>query len=263
MSDLQEMRARMRESRAAAPAVSSGEGFRIPFGVVAVAAVAVGFAIVTVTPKFYSVQPTATLPAFQETKARSDEAGAAAPVVDITPINADYAGKSPEEAANLADAVCAQRVAAAKAQPKLTADDSGGAKIAAENVRLSCFLAEGPARFCIASHRRRATADIINYFKGIEYANASVGMMQKAIARPMAPPRGQAASPGQAAGSVQFGPDPRVVEEIENLLRAGYLAQGNRDDILTNVPRPYKERFARVVGNRVPCPEKPWWQVWK
>lgn len=259
MSDLQEMRARMRETRVAAPAVSSGEGFRIPFGVVAVAAVAVGFAIVTVTPKFYSVQRTATLPAFQETKARSDEPAAASAPVDTTPINADYAGKSPEEAASLADAVCAQRVAAAKAQPKLMADGSGGSKIAAENVRLSCFLAEGTARFCIASHRRRATADIINYFKGIEYANASVGVMQKAIARPMAPPSGQAAP----AGNVQFGPDPRVVEEIEGLLRAGYLAQGNRDDILTNVPRPYKERFARVVGSRVPCPEKPWWQIWK
>src|SRR5689334_17695596 len=113
MSDLQDMRARMRETRSA-PSVSGGEGFRIPFGVVAVAAVAVGFAVVTVTPKFYSVQRTATLPAFQETKAHGDEpAATSAPVVDMTPINADYTGKSPEEAASLADAVCAQRVAAA------------------------------------------------------------------------------------------------------------------------------------------------------
>jgi len=263
MTDLQDMRARMRDTRSAAPTVSSGgQGFRIPFGIVAVAAVAIGFAIVTVTPKFYSVQRTATLPAFHETKARSggdEPAAAPASAVDMTPIKADYAGKSPEEAASLADAVCAQRVAAARAQPKLRSHDAGGSKIAAENVRLSCFLAEGPARFCIPSHRRKATADIINYFKGLDYANASVGVMRNAVARPMGPPSGQA----MPAGNVRLVPDPQVVAEIEGLLRAGYIAQGNRDDILTNVPHPYKERFAGIVGNRVPCPEKPWWQVWR
>src|SRR5581483_8723525 len=135
MSDMHDLRARVRETRAA-PAVSSGEGSRIPFGVVAVAAVAIGFAVVTVTPKLYSVQRTATLPAFKEAKARSEGEEPAAPstVVDTKPIQADYAGKSPEEAASPAAAVCAQRVAAAKAQPKPLSDDAGGTKIAAENV---------------------------------------------------------------------------------------------------------------------------------
>jgi hypothetical protein len=44
---------------------------------------------------------------------------------------------------------------------------------------------------------------------------------------------------------------------------AGYVAQGNRDDVLTNVPRFYKDRFGHIVGNKAPCPEKPWWAVWK
>ena len=272
MTDLQDMRARMRETRAASPvASSSGEGFRIPFGLVAVAAVAIGFAIVTVTPKFYSVQRTATLPAFhegiqprseQKTPRRCPHRQPAAPT--------RYAGKSAEEvsAGSPIRSVCARRARMhARMAPSSTAiaperearSYADGAKIAAENVRLSCFLAEGTARFCIPAHRRKATADIVNYFKGLDYANASVGVMRNAIARPMGPPSGPAAP----AANVRLGPDPQVVEEIEGLLRAGYIAQGNRDDILTNVPRPYKERFAGIVGNRVPCPEKPWWQVWK
>src|SRR5262249_36381903 len=148
---------RMRETRAA-PVVSQREGFKIPFGVVAAAAVGVGFVIVMMTPKFYSVQRTATLPAFKEVKERSSEEQAPVParaaLVEAAPIKADYAGKSPEEAAGIADAVCAQRVAAATAQPQQAArpapdDGAGGPKIAAENQKLSCFLSEGTARFCV------------------------------------------------------------------------------------------------------------------
>jgi len=265
MTDFQDMRARLRETRAA-PAVSSEEsGPKIPFGFVALGAVALGFVIVTLTPKLYSVQRTATLPAFSEVKPRVEEpAPAPAAAAVAPPVTADYAGRSPEEVAGLADAVCAQRVAAAKASPREAArvasdDGNGGVRIAAANERLHCFLSEGTARFCAASQRRKATADIINYFKGIEYANASVTAMRDAIARPMAPPGGDKA----AAGNVELAPDPGVVEAIEGLLRAGYLAQGYRDDILTNVPRTYKDRFGRIVGSRVPCPERPWWQVWK
>ena len=58
-------------------------------------------------------------------------------------------------------------------------------------------------------------------------------------------------------------PDPRVAEAIEGLMRAGYLNRGHREDIAANVPRDYKERFARIVGIKSPCPEPPWWAVWK
>jgi len=46
-------------------------------------------------------------------------------------------------------------------------------------------------------------------------------------------------------------------------MRAGYLNRGHREDIGANVPRAYKERFARVVGIKSPCPAPPWWAVWK
>jgi hypothetical protein len=262
MSDHQDMRGRLRESRAA-PTVSSGDGIKIPFGVFAIGAIAVGFGVVTLTPKLYSVQRTATLPAFKDAKARSEEAAPApAAVVVMAPIKADYAGKGADEVAAIADAVCAQRSAAAEAQPrqipKLPDDATGGQKFAAANDKLHCFLSEGAARFCSPVQRRKATADIISYFKGIEYANASVGAMQKA-ARPTAAPSAMA----NVTTDVQVAPDPRVLEAVDGLLLAGYIAQSNRDDLLANVPRVYKDRFGRIVGNRNPCPEKPWWQVWK
>jgi hypothetical protein len=263
MTDLQDMRARLRETRAT-PTVSSGDGIKIPFGIFAVGAIAVGFAVVTLTPKLYSVQRTAALPAFKDAKERGEEPmPAAAPVVPMTPIKADYVGKSADEIAGIADTVCAQRAAAAEAQPqqtlKLLDDSTGGPKLAAANDKLHCFLSEGMARFCSAPQRRKATADIISYFKGIEYANASVSAAQKVMARPSS-----AASGANAAlTNLQFAPDPRVVEAVDGLLLAGHIAQGNRDDLLGNVPRDYRDRFGRIVGNRNPCPEKPWWQVWK
>ena len=255
MTDPQDMRARLRESRVT-PTITSGDGFKIPFGIFAIGAIGVGFAVVTLTPRLYSVQRTATLPAFKDMKGRSEEpARAPAPVVVAVPIKADYAGKNADAIAGIADAVCAQRVAAIEAQetPQLLPGDAGGQKIAATNDKLHCFLSEGTARFCSPVQRRKATADIISYFKGIEYANASVGAVQKATAQAL----------NSSAANVQLAPDPRVIEAAEGLLRAGYIAQGNRDDLLTSIPRAYRDRLSPIVGNRNPCPEKPWWQIWK
>src|SRR5262249_15894989 len=110
MSDLHDLRAPIPESRPT-PSASTAEAVKVPLGVFAMGALALGFAVVTIPPKFSSVQRTAALPAFKEVKERSDASAAApAPVVEAPPIKADYADKSPEEVARLADAVCTQRV---------------------------------------------------------------------------------------------------------------------------------------------------------
>ena len=57
--------------------------------------------------------------------------------------------------------------------------------------------------------------------------------------------------------------EPRVIAAIEDLIRAGYLLKPQRDDIGTVAPRPIKERFAHIVGNKLPCPDPPWWAIWK
>ena len=50
---------------------------------------------------------------------------------------------------------------------------------------------------------------------------------------------------------------------LNRLIRAGYLLKPQRDDIGTSVPRPIKDRLDRIVGNKVHCPETPWWAFWR
>ena len=53
-------------------------------------------------------------------------------------------------------------------------EGGSGHKVTAADEKLHCLLTEVPARFCAPNQKRKATADIINYFKGIEYANTAV-----------------------------------------------------------------------------------------
>ena len=247
MTDIHDLRAQMREGRGARPVVVQGGGFKIPFGLVAGTAVALGFLLVLFTPKIYSVQRTAALPAFKDVKpepapvAAAPHPGAVVPPAAVKP---NYAGKGADEAARIADAVCEQRLTAAPQRGQ-----------AAVEAKLHCFLSEGTARFCTGSQARKATADIINYFKGIEYTNAAVVVAAKVAAMK---PSGEAAAVLNKAEI-----DPRVVEAIEGVIRAGYLTKANRDEIGANVPRELKDRFARIVGSTPPCPKPPWWAVWK
>ena len=128
---------------------------------------------------------------------------------------------------------------------------------AAVEAKLHCFLSEGTARFCTGGQARKATADIINYFKGIEYTNTAMAVAAK-MPGPFRSPSADTTQP-----PTPLTPDPRVAEAIEGLMRAGYLNRGHREDIGANVPRDYKERFARIVGIKSPCPAPPWWAVWK
>jgi hypothetical protein len=239
------MRARLQDARGH-QAVAGG-GFKIPFGLLAGVAVVAGFLLVLFMPKIYPVQRISALPAVKEARVRAEEP-VPAPVVAAPPIaivKADYAGKGADEAARIADAVCAQRASAAPQQGQ-----------AAVEAKLHCFLSEGTARFCLGSQARKATADIINYFKGIEYTNAALVVAAK---MPLRAPLNDAAT----QTPTMLTPDARVVEAAEGLMRAGYLNRGHREDIGANVPRAYKDRFARIVGIQSPCPAPPWWAVWK
>ena len=245
MTDVHDLRAQMREGRGSRPVAVQGGGFRIPFGLVAGAAVAVGFLLVVFTPKIYSVQRTAALPAFKEARQEPAASAAAAPtatVPAVAPVTSAYAGKSADEVGKIADAVCEQLL--------VNAPQRGQAAVEA---KLQCFLSQGTARFCNGTQARKATADIINYFKGIEYTNKAMAMAASMPFR----------SNDHVQPSTPLTPDPRVADAIEGLMRAGYLNRGHREDIAANVPRAYKERFARVVGIKPPCPAPPWWAIWK
>jgi hypothetical protein len=180
-----------------------------------------------------------------------------------------YAGKTPEEVVRLSDAVCEQRAQAVRdgvqPAPRSSAparnaqgrhqEGGNGHKITAADEKLHCFLTEAPARFCAPNQKRKVAADVINYFKGIEYTNAAVAVAAKVAAMKPDPARSPGGEP--VLNKAEF--DPRVVEAIEGLIRAGYLTKANRDEIGANVPRELKDRFARIVGSTPPCPKPPWW----
>ncbi len=199
-------------------------GNGLSFWIVTICAVAVGFTVVMFAPRLYTVQRTAALPDFRDAATRQATQPMHGP--DAAALAADatrYAGKSADEIGKIADLICAPRQV------------TGPASVAVQSEQLHCLLTEGPARYCSAIQRSRITAAIINHFRVVEHAS----VMSKIEV------------------------EPRVIAAVENLIRAGYLLKPQRDDIGTVAPRPIKERFARIVGNKLPCPDPPWWAIWK
>jgi hypothetical protein len=261
MTDIQDLRSRIREKTDYEPERSSG----LPFWLIAAVAVAAGFAAVMFAPRYFSGHGTAVV--YVETPR--------APVA-AAPAGAErYTGKNPDEVAKIADAICAPRAGSVllapingeEQSPKAKAEFdrakqmvTNGQNVTDTNERLACQLTEAPARYCSRGLRQKITAGIIDYVRGIENTNMSLRMYYTAQS---------AISLDQSRGRINpdalgaFAPDPRVIEGIEGLIRAGYLVKAQRDDIGTSVPRTIKERLDRVVGNKANCPEAPWWAFWR
>ena len=262
MADFQDLRARARET-AYEPEQSSG----LPFWLIAAGAGAAAFAAVMFAPRFFSGHSTGVV--YVEAP-RAPVAAAPAPAGAER-----YAGKSADDVAKIAEAVCAPQpgsnllapINGDSQSPKAKAEFdrakqmvANGQNVTDKNERLACQLTEAPARYCSPSLRQKITAGVIDYVRGIENTNMSLRMYFKAqSAITLDTSRGKV-NP-DALGV--FVPDPRVVEGVEGLIRAGYLLKPQRDDIGTSVPRQIKERLDRVVGNKAHCPETPWWAFWR
>jgi|ERR1041384_3932448 hypothetical protein len=263
MADFQDLRARAREAPYE-PERSSG----LPFWLIAAGAVAAGFAGVMFVPRFFSGGGTAVV---------YIEAPRAPPAAAPAHAGAErYAGKSPDEVAKIAEGVCARRAGSVllatingeERSPKAKAEFdrakqtvASGKNVTDQNERLACQLTEAPARYCSPSLRQKITAGVIDYVRGIENTNTSLRMYFSAQA---------AISLDQSRGRINpealgaFAPDPKVIDGVEGLIRAGYLLKPQRDDIGTSISRPNKERLDRVVSNRANCPEPPpWWAFWR
>jgi len=261
MADIHDLRARAREA-AYEPERSSG----LPFWLIAAGAGAATFAAVMFAPRFFGNHSTGAV--YVEAR----HAPAAAPT---TAAPDRYAGKSADEVASIADAICSPRAGSMLLGPINGEDQSpkakaeldrakqtvaGGKNVADQNDRLACQLTEAPARYCSRSLRQKITAGVIDYVRGIENTNMSLRMYFQAQA---------VISLDQSRGRINpdalgaFTPDPRVIDGVEGLIRAGYLMKPQRDDIGTSVARPIKERLDRIVGNKVHCPETPWWAFWR
>lgn len=263
MTDIQDLRSRIREKSDYEPERSSG----LPFWLIAAVAGAAAFAAVMFAPRFFSGHGTAVV--YVEAPRKPGAAPA--------PAGAErYAGKSPGEVAKIADGVCGQRAGSVLLAP-LTGEEqspkakaefdrakqmvANGKSINDQNERLACQLTEAPARYCSRALRQKITAGVIDYARGIENTNMSLRMYFKAQSV-ISLDNSRGKVDAEALGA--FTPDPRVIEGIEGLIRAGYLLRAQRDDIGTSVPRAIKERLDRVVGNNAHCPEPPpWWAFWR
>ena len=262
MTDIQDLRSRIREKSDLEPERSGG----LPFWLIAAGAGAIAFAAVLFAPRFFSGHGTAVV--YVEAPR--------APAVTPMPAGAErYAGKRPEEVEKIAETVCAQRAGSVllapingeEQLPKAKADFdrakqtvASGKNVTDQNERLACQLTEAPARYCSRILRQKITASIIDYARGIENTNMSMRMYFQAQAVVSLDSSRSRINP-DALGA--FAADPRVIEGIEGLIRAGYLVKAQRDDIGTSVPRTIKERLDRVVGKKANCQETPWWAFWR
>ena len=124
MTDIQGLRAQLRDTRPATRSSSSGGGGGIPFWAIAAGAAALGFAIVLFTPRFYTTQRTAALP---DVQTRAEPAESAPPATAQRPAAphaavpqaaapeapaSRYAGKAPEEVVRTVEIVCDERARA-------------------------------------------------------------------------------------------------------------------------------------------------------
>jgi hypothetical protein len=193
------------------------------FWIVTAVAVAVGFTVVMFAPRLYTVQRTAALPAFKDVRAESPQPAQTANATALAADPLRYADKSADEIGRIADAICAPR------------QRDGRVSIADQSEQLHCLLTEGLPRYCSPIQRSKITAAIINHFRVVEHT-AAIGKAEV---------------------------EPRVLTAIDGLIRAGYILKPQRDDIGTVATRDTRERFARIVGNKLPCPDPPWWAIWK
>lgn len=276
MADLQDIRAALRESRHQ-PAPAEGGRSGVTFWVVAVCAVFVGFSVVLFTPRLYSVQRTAALPTFQETRDRieAESRGELPSMAALSASPERYAGKSADEMGRIADEVCFHRAHATQPHwsksPRLSnRDASDFADVDSMkhfDALMECMTTEAPARFCAPRQRQMIAAEIASYFRGIDQANATI---RKVVAEMKADPRYAAVSAEvahtpamQQLTSLKFTQDPKVLAGVEGLIRAGYLTSAERGSIGALAPPAIRDKLARIVANVSPCPKPPWWAMWK
>src|SRR5262245_36204929 len=102
MTDIQGLRAQLRDTRPATrSSTSSGGGGGIPFWAIAAGAAALGFAIVLFTPRFYTMQRTAALPDVQSApRAEGAESAPAHPAQAAAPHAAAPQAAAPHAAAS-------------------------------------------------------------------------------------------------------------------------------------------------------------------
>lgn len=273
MTDIHDFRTRMRDDPGYQPAPDDdGGGSVVKTAIFATCGILLGFGLVLFASRLYGggSYGVAEMRVLSEARSSAGErsmlpAALPSPAPRLGEA-AKYAGKTADEVGKIADDVCFQYAQSQQPHwskgPRLSAEKVGDfvnrESMAHVNEQLHCLLTEAPARYCSANQRRMITAEITMYFRGIEFANRSLAAARAATA----PSSKDVATDAQPL-SLQVEPDPRVVADVEGLIRAGYVTKVQRDDIGATVPKPIRDRFARVVAMNSPCPQQPWWAIWR
>lgn len=246
MSDLQDIRSRLRDDvRRGSSSSDEGGGGNYTLVIVGCGLI-IGFALFMFVPRFF-------------------QSGSGTAVVrDVGGVRVDtrindggrYTGKTPEDTAALADEVCAVRAPGkVPGKPPRLGDQSGdfltpdGMKRVHE--QMACLMTEGPMRFCASSQRKMIVNELTLYFRGIESANRAFGVIR-------------GGNEGRKSVSDDIHPDPRVLAGLDARIRDGQLTAANRDVISSEAPRWVRDRLVKIEPRQQSlCPEKPWWAVWK
>ena len=243
MTDLQDLRSRLREDVRRVPTSDEGGG-RKHIIVFATCGLVIGFALYIFVPRFFQVRDTAIMRDISvgRTDTRITDGGR-------------YTGKSPDDAAALADEVCAVRVPGRQPGRPPRLGDAAADFLVPEGMKriheqMNCLLTEGPVRFCSPSQRKMVVNEITLYFRGIESANRAFGAIRGNETR--------------KSISDDVNPDPRVLAALEARLRDGQLTTANRDVLSSEAPRWVRDRLVKIEPRHQSlCPEKPWWAIWR
>jgi hypothetical protein len=243
MTDLQDLRSRLREDVRRGSSSDEGNSGKYTLVILACGAV-IGFALFMFVPRFFQTGGTATV----------RDVGAIRIDTRITD-GGRYTGKSPEDAATLADEVCAVRAPGKVPGKPPRLGDSAADFLIPEGMKrvheqMACLVSEGPMRFCSTSQRKMIVNELTLYFRGIESANRAFGVIRGNEAR--------------KSISDDINPDPRVLAALEARIRDGQLTGANRDVLSSEAPRWVRDRLVKVEPRpQSLCPEKPWWAIWR
>ena len=232
-------------------------------------------------PVVVPLKPSASIPTFHRVNPDGSPEGSqfAPPPPRAAPANpAQYNGMSFRQSGKRADDVCFLRAQTLvphwSKTPRLTTKELHSFdfdEMPHFNELLTCLLTEAPTRYCSSGERSMITAEIVMYFRGIDYGNQTLTNAKNIYQTNMANGKlhrmfGDMAGDPDYVNQIErrrLVPDSRVIGAIEARLRDGTLTASDRDTIAAAAPEPIRKRFAAIKPSTPLCPPQPWWAFWR
>ena len=279
MSNIQDIRAQLRANSSGT--VASRSMASPALALLMIAAVASGiiyylFFIPVVVP----LKPSASIPTFHRVNPDGSPEGSqfTPPSPKAAPANpAQYNGMTFRQSGKRADEVCFLRAQTLvphwSKTPRLTTKelhDFDFDEMPHFNELMTCLLTEAPTRYCSSGQRSMIDAEIVMYFRGIDYGNQTLTNAKNTYQTNLASGKlhrifGDMAGDSDYLSQIErrrLVPDSRVIGAIEARLRDS-LSASDRDTIAAVAPESIRKRFADIKMSTPLCPHNPWWAFWR